>query len=184
MPVTQNLIDILKSFEWDAIITKCNKLEDLNDRQWRFVKGLIIELIVEKHSLGQLEYVGEDHKDYNWPSQNKTVELKSNVSSSMYGKKGELCKNFTIKFTNSLGTNNKDTLDPADVCDMVLVVKNDGAFILDKETVIKRSIKDGDGFTIKVGRDEIIEITGKKIVSNVDSLNLKENITNAIRAVI
>ena len=72
---------------------KGNKLEDLNDRQWRFIKGLVIELIVEKYS-GEdgLTYVGDSFKDYFWKKYNLTVELKSGLSGSMYGKKGNLNK--------------------------------------------------------------------------------------------
>lgn len=181
----QKILDALKNWEWQDIITKGNKLEDLNDRQWRFMKGLVIELIVEKHSGPDgLIYVGEDHKDYDWPLFDKTVELKSGLSGSMYGKKGQLSKNFTIKFNNSNGTNKKDHLDPSEVADILLVVKNDGAFVVDKDTVIRCSRKGGDGFEVRLFKTDIIELTGKIIISNTDNLNLKERLTNAIREVI
>ena len=183
--ISSEILDALKSFEWQDIIIKGNKLEDLNDQQWRFIKGLVAELIIEKHSGPDgLKYVGEDHKDYDWPKFNLTVELKSGFSGSMYVKKGSLRKHFSIKFNNSNGTNKKDKFDPDEVADILLVVKNDGAFVVDKETVIRCSRKGGDGFGVILTKDDITVITGKISVNNTDTLNLKERITDAIREVI
>lgn len=181
----QEVIDAVKAFDWLGIIGKATRLEDLNDRQWRFIKGLVAELIVEKHSgPNGLVYVGADHKDYYWPHFGLSVELKSGLSGSMYTKKGQLKKNFGIKFTNSNGTNKKTKLDASKAADILLVVKNDGAFIVDQATVIRCSKKGGDGFTVVLTRDDIIEVTGRIAVNNSGNLNLKEKITNAIREVI
>ena len=183
--ISSEILDALQNFEWQDIISKGNKLEDLNDRQWRFIKGLVAELIVEKHSgTDGLKYVGQDHKDYDWPKFNLTVELKSGFSGSMYGKKGSLHKHFGIKFNNSNCTNKKDKLDPSEVADILLVIKNDGAFAVDKETVIRCSRKGGDGFDVVLTKDDITVITGKISVNKTDTLNLKERITHAIREVI
>lgn len=181
----QEILDSLKNFEWHDIIAKGNQLEDLNSRQWRFTKGFIIELIVEKHSgLNGLIYVGENHKDYDWPFFNKTVELKSGLSGSMYCKTGQLRENFTVKFNNSNGTNKKDNLDPIEVADILLVVKNDGAFVVDKDTVIRCARKGGDGFEVKLFKTDFIELTGKITIYNTDNFNLKEILTNAIKEAI
>jgi hypothetical protein len=181
----EKIIKAFKKFDWNEIITKGNKLEDLNDRQWRFMKGLICELIVEKYSgKNGMKYVGEDHKDYDWPKFNISVELKSGLSGSMYNKKGRLRSEFKVKFNNSNGTNNKEKLDPKDVADILLVIKNDGAFIVDKQTVIDRSVKGGDGFSVNLKSSDIVEITGKVVVDNKDSLNFKKRIENAIKEVI
>jgi|694.fasta_scaffold02179_5 hypothetical protein len=183
--ITDNILQDLKSFEWQEIINKGNQLEDLNDRQWRFMKGLVAELIIEKHSgPNGLVYVGEDHKDYDWPHHGLTVELKSGLSGSMYGKKGKVQSKFNIKFNNSNGTNKKDKLDPNEVADILLVVKNDGAFAVDKNTVISRSKKGGDGFDVHLYRSDIIEITGKMSVNNAVSLDIKKRLEDAIRQAI
>jgi len=183
---TKDIVDAFRKFDWQDIITKSNKLEDLNDRQWRFLKGLTIELIVEKHSgIDGLTYVGEDHKDYDWSRFNVTVELKSGLSGSMYGRKGLINSKFNIKFNNSNGTNNKSKLEVGEVADYLLVIKNDGAFIVDRETIIRCSRKSGDGFSVILSRTDITEITGKiTINSSSNNLNLKERIINAIREVI
>lgn len=184
-PLSQEIIDALKKFDWHQIIDKGNKLEDLNDRQWRFIKGLVIELIVEKYS-GQdgLTYVGDMFKDYHWKKYNLNVELKSGLSGSMYGKKGNLNKNFLIKLNNSNGTNKKDTLSPDEVADILIVIKNDGAFVVDKNTIIRCSKKTGDGFDLMLNRGDVIQLTGKLYPNTMNNLNLKEKIMNAIRSVI
>ena len=184
-PLSQEIIDALRKFDWHQIIDKGNKLEDLNDRQWRFIKGLVIELIVERYS-GQdgLTYVGDMFKDYHWKKYNLNVELKSGLSGSMYGKKGNLNKNFLIKLNNSNGTNKKDTLSPDEVADILIVIKNDGAFVVDKNTIIRCSKKTGDGFDLMLNRGDVIQLTGKLYPNTMNNLNLKEKIMNAIRSVI
>ena len=184
-PLSQEIIDALRKFDWHQIIDKGNKLEDLNDRQWRFIKGLVIELIVEKYS-GQdgLTYVGDMFKDYHWKKYNLNVELKSGLSGSIYGKKGNLNKNFLIKLNNSNGTNKKDTLSPDEVADILIVIKNDGAFVVDKSTIIRCSKKTGDGFDLMLNRGDVIQLTGKLYPNTMNNLNLKEKIMNAIRSVI
>jgi len=180
-----SVIASLKKFEWNEIISKINRLEDLNDRQWRFAKGLVVELIVEKHSGPDgLKYVGEDHKDYDWPKYDSTVELKSGVSDTIYGKKGNLRTSYSFKLNNSLGTNKKSVLEPKDVADILLVVKNDGAFVVDKQTVIDRSKSNGDGFDVVLKKEDVIEISGRIVVDNPQCLNIKQRLLDAIRQVI
>ena len=183
--LSQDVIDDFRKFDWHQIIDKGNKLEDLNDRQWRFIKGLVIELIVEKYS-GQngLTYVGDSFKDYYWKKHNLSVELKSGLSGSMYGKKGNLNKNFLIKLNNSNGTNKKDTLESNEVADILIVIKNDGAFVVDKETILRCSKKCGDGFDLVLNRGDVVQVTGKLYPNSSNNLNLKQKIMDAIRNVI
>ena len=184
-PLSQDVIDDLRKFDWHKIIDKGNKLEDLNDRQWRFIKGLVIELVVEKYSgKNGLTYVGDVFKDYFWKKYNLTVELKSGLSGSMYGKKGNLNKNFNIKLNNSNGTNKKTTLELDEVADILIVIKNDGAFVVDNNTIIRCSIKNGDGFDLLLNRGDITPITGKLYPNSCEELNLKKKIMDAIRSVI
>lgn len=183
--INSEVISALKSFNWNEIIAKGNQLEDLNDRQWRFMKGLVSELIVEKYS-GEngLKYVGADHKDFDWPHYDLTVELKGGLSGSMYGKKGRMKKTFSVKFNNSLGTNKKEKLESNEVADILLVIKNDGAFVADRDTVIKYSKKGGDGFEVELPRDSVTEITGKVTVNTDNNLNIRKLIQDAIKQAI
>lgn len=179
--MNNDIINDLKAFDWQTIIEYGNSLGDLNDAQFRFAKGLAAELAVEKFSNTDLTYVGAKHKDYDWPKHNITVELKSQLSGGMYGKRGNINKNFSIKLNNSQGTNNQKTINPNDVCDVLIVVRDDGAFAIDKATVVKNAVSNGDGFDLKVSRDEIIELSGLVVPDKTFDTNLKEKITNAIR---
>ncbi len=180
----QNIIDDLKTFNWQTIIDFGSSLDDLNDSQWRFLKGLIIELLVEEHGEDSLKYVGEKHKDYVWPKYNIDVELKSQMSGSMYGKKGKLQKRYGIKLNNSMGTNKKQTLDPSDVADVLIVVRDDGAFAIDKQTILANARPGGDGFEVSVLAEQIQEISGKINRQTVYQSNLKEEFLKTARAVI
>lgn len=179
--IDPNILHELKTFNWQTIVEYGLSLDDLNDRQWRFLKGLVAELTVEKHSRNNLVYVGEDHKDFDWPRQGKTVELKSQLSGPMYTKKGRLKKNFSIKLNNSNGTNKKDQLDPAEVCDFILIVRNDGAFVIDRQTVLDNAHKTGDGFEVKVDADQICEISGRIIPVTQYQSTIKEDVINVVR---
>ena len=181
--MNQNIIDDLKTFDWQTIIEYGNSLGDLNEGQWRFLKGLVAELVTEKCSNGNLIYVGQNHKDFDWPRHNISiaVELKSQFTKSMYDKKGRLRKNYTIKLNNSNGTNEKKKLTTDNVADIVIVVRDDGAFMIDQATVINRAKPAGDGFTVKVSRDEIIELSGLIVPDKVHDLNLKQKIMKVIR---
>jgi len=178
------IVTDLQSFNWQTITSFGVSLADLNDAQLRFAKGLAVELAVEKHSNNHLIYVGEEHKDFDWNGKPETVELKSQLSSSMYTQKGNLRKNYTIKLNNSNGTNNKQVLNPADVADILLVVMNDGTFAVDRNTVLKYAKSQGDGFSVKLDASVITEISKKLTVTNINPPSVKAAIYNAIRAAI
>ena len=179
--MNQNIVDDLKAVDWQTIVEYGNSLDDLNDSQYRFGKGLAVERCVEKHSNSDLVYVGAKHKDFDWPKHNITAELKSQLSGGMYGKKGKLKKNYSIKLNNSHGTNKQDIIDPADVADVIIVVRDDGAFAIDKATAIRNARAGGDGFEVKVTKDEIVELSGLVVPDRTFNTNLKHKITTAIK---
>ena len=181
--MNQNIIDDLKAFDWQTIVEYGNSLDDLNQGQWRFIKGLVCELITEKCSNGNLIYVGQNHKDFDWPRHNISisVELKSQLSASMYTEKGRLRKNYPIKLNNSHGTNEKKKMDIADVADIIIVVRYDGVFMIDQATAINRAKPAGDGFNVKVSRDEIVELSGLIVPDKIYTTNLKQKIMTVIR---
>jgi hypothetical protein len=175
-----NILNELKTFNWQTIVDYGRSLDDLDDRQWRFLKGYVVELTVAKHSQNNLIYVGEDHKDYDWPKTGKTVELKSQLSGSMYTKKGRLKKNFSIKLNNSNGTNKKEKPDPSEVCDYILVVRNDGAFVIDRDTVLANAYRGGDGFEVKVSADQITEVSGKILPVKIYDPTIRKDVTDVL----
>lgn len=178
--LSQTTLDLLRKFDWQTIIDFGNSLDDLNDSQWRFLKGLVVELAVESKSFTDLQYVGEEHKDYNWPSQNLTVELKSQFILSIYTARGKLRKTFNIKFNNANGET-KTQLAADQVADMLLVVRSDGAFAVDRNTVIAKAKKAGDGFVVRLTPSDVTMIAGPLQKTHTFCPNLKESVKSIIR---
>lgn len=179
-----DIIDDLKqNINWRTVLECGNGLDDCNDKQWRFIKGLVIELATAKHSNNMLVYVGEDHKDFNWPLRNLTVELKSQMSAKLYDKKGKLKSNFSFRLNNSNGTNKNTILDPNIVADIIIVPRANGVFVIDKATVMQYYKHNGDGFDVIFPNTAITEITGFMPVPKV-TLGLKQKILNAIQQAI
>jgi len=177
--LSTKVLDDLKSFKWQKVIDIGNTLDDLSDHQWRFMKGFIAEILVEECS-GSLVYVGDIHKDYDWPKHNLTVELKSQLSGPMYNKSGLKRKRYIIKLNNTRGTNTKEVIQDDMVADIILIVNNDGAYAIDKETAIKYTKHLGDGFEIIIPSEEVIELTGKMTVKTHYQTNFKEQIKKLI----
>lgn len=178
-----NAVNELKKFNWHNILTTACSLSDFNDAQWRFLKALIIELCIEKYSNDNLKYVGVPHKDYDWTKLDLSVELKSNTSHTMFGKRGKIRDNFTIMLNNSMGTNNKVTLDKSEVSDIIVAVFADGVFAIDKETAINHLVKKGDGFSIVIPKDRITMVYQNSNITEDTSFNsLKNDIMNLIRS--
>lgn len=173
-------INKLKTFNWQKVINIIPNLEDLNDAQWRFLKGFIIEIATEKSSNNELTYVALPHKDFDWPSENLTVELKSLTSKNFYKKDGQLKPNFSIKLNNSNGTNNKTTLSEDNVSDILVIVGQDGVFCVKKNTVLKNAIKTGDGFLLKLNKFDLISVTCQLKATTTKTLDFRKIITDAI----
>ena len=177
------VITDIKNWNWQTIIDFGNSLDDFNDAQWRFLKGLIIELAVEKNSEPTLQYVGEVHKDFIWGKYGLDIELKSNMAGCMFTKKGEYRSRYSIKLNNSMGTNKK-ALTAQDVADIILVPMSDGVFALDRATVLANHTLLGDGVTVTVTPAQIITITGPLTQQTAYATNLKQAIMTAITAAI
>lgn len=177
------IISDIKKFNWNKIIEIGNSLSDLNGRQWRFLKATFIEKAIEKYGVKGLKYVAEDHRDHIWPIHKIDVEVKSVLSSSMYLKNGKLKKNYNIRFNNSMGTNKKNVPSSNHVANVIICVYNDGAFIVDGKNSIDSMTSNGDGFTLKISRDDVIEITGK-ISSKKKNFNFKSKVLEKIEEII
>ena len=63
----------------------------------------------------------------------------------------------------------------------MIVVRNDGAFVLDKKTVLKHAKVQGDGVVVKVPKAAITEVSGRILCENTYNNNLKQLIMDAIR---
>lgn len=175
-----SILKYLKSFNWQKIINLVPSLVDLNDFQWRFIKGYIIELAIEETSNKELIYVAEKHRDFIWPSKNLNVELKSQTSDKFYKKNGTLKETFSFKFTNSNGTNNKSKLSEDIICDFAILIKQDGVAYISKEKILKNLIQTGDGFILKGNKDDIVEVSGCMMPTSSIQVDFKGIVQNAI----
>ena len=178
--ISQQLVDDLKKFNWQFVINYGNSLEELNDRQLRFLKGFVCEELIASQD-PTLVCVRQDHKDFVWNKHNVDIELKTQFSFRMYGKRGNLLDISNIQFTNSNGTNNKEVLDPNLICDLTLVLRNDGAVVVDKQTVIDNLVKTGDGFRLNIPKDKAIEISGCITPNAKYTTDFKSILSKAVR---
>lgn len=190
--IDSSVIQSLREFEWADIIRKCNRLSDLNGAQWLFMKGLVTELIVEKHSWTPagdgltghgLTYVGDAHRDYDWPRYGMSVELKSNMSSTMHRADGRLRKSYKIRLSNTRATNGKATPPDEHVADILIAVYRDGAFAVDRETVQMCSIWSGGGFDVNIPSECVQPLTSRPVAIEDTSCNygLRDDIMALIR---
>lgn len=178
--MNQTIINDLKNFDWQTVLDWANSLNDFNDAQWRFLKGLMIEYSVAKHGDPTFKYVGQVHKDFEWGKHNIDVELKSNMTTSMYTKKGQLRKNYGIKLSNSMGTNKKKKLNPSDVADIIIVPTENGVFVIDRATAVAHSKVKGDGVEIKVPGTSVTPLTGVIAQKTVYKHTLRKDIEDLI----
>ena len=170
----------LKKIKWQSIIEYGLSLNDLNISAFRFTKGRAIELAVQVFSDNALIHKDEIHKDFDWIASGLTVELKSQLSASMYNKDGKLKKNFSVKLNNSNGTNKKTSLTENEVCDIIIIARNDGVFFIDKQTTLKYAKAGGDGFSVEVSKDNIFEITSLVTTKNTFKSKLRAKLDAAI----
>ena len=158
--------EALRQINWTRILSIANGLDDCNDAQWRFVKGLVIELAFEKHSAPHdIEYVGSIHRDFVWrlrgaETRTLNIEFKSLVSSTLYTQRGRLRSRLSVKLTNSHGTNTKAALTAEDICDVLIILKSDGAVAVSQDTILAQQRSCGDGFMLDLRASDVIEITG------------------------
>ena len=178
--MNQQMTDDLKNCSWQKIIDYGNSLTDLNEAQLRFAKGLAVEAAVEKLSNSDLTYVGEKHRDYNWPTHNVDVELKSIFSQKMYDRNGNIKTLPGIRLNNSMGSN-KDQLDPNTIADIVVVVCADGAFAVDKDTVLATAKHHGDGWELRLKPNQITELSGRITQQNKYDVKLADKVRDAIK---
>ena len=174
------IISSLKGFDWQKIIDYGNSLADLNDAQLRFIKGLAVEQAVEAFGDGDLTYVGEKHRDYEWPKYDVDVELKTIFSQSMYDTKGNVKTLPGIRLNNSMGTN-KSSLDPNNIADVLIAVHRDGAYAVSKDLVLANAKHLGDGWELRPSKSDIVELSGRVLPKNKYNTNISTAVRNAIK---
>lgn len=164
--IDQPIISKLKSFDWDFIIDfGCNKVNHIKGNQYNFWRGTLMEQAVALQDK-KLKFVGGDthHKDFDWERFLITLELKSLLSKEMYTRRGALKTSFKLNLTN---LRSKRELKESEICDIILVIMKDGAFVIPKQIAFQNCIQNGKKIDIIVPAKYIIEISGRKSLSLV-----------------
>ncbi len=120
--------------------------DQCNDRQWRFAKGLILELSFEMCSNSKLKYVSQLGTDYILVSlNNTTIEFKFEQK-PLFGKRGSMSKTINPTLMNSRGTNKHVAL-PSTYADYLVYATPNGVLLFDKPTVSNHLKVSGDSIT-------------------------------------
>lgn len=180
-------LKVLKSFNWNNIFSDALACDALNEAQNRFLKGRIIEKSVEWNSNGHLTYIGDKHKDFDWIGEKFEVEMKSVTSFRIYGKKGQIKEKFEILLSSVMGNKKQKPIE-SEICDLILILYRDGAFVLEKENVLKNIQSYEDGLRVRGHTSCLIPLTGliqeKNIVKNPKFLNFPIHLNKLIESAI
>jgi hypothetical protein len=179
----EQTVATLKSWDWDFIIhfglNHVGKLKGKGS-QYNWLRGDLVEEVVATQD-STLEFVGEHHKDFDWPNYG-TLECKSLLNNSMYDRRGKIKNNFTIKLCS---LRRKGKLKANDVCDYILVVMKDGSFLIPKKIAIQNTIQTGKQVDIVVASNHIIEISGPKNLSKtLQKIDINEKVRKFKRLLI
>lgn len=177
--ITPEVIAQLKSWEWDFIIDYgFNKINHLKGGQLNAMRGTYMEELISEQD-DQLELLRQDHKDFYWHRFKLYLELKSQFSQSMYNKGGRLKDTYTVQLSNM---RSKRKIRADQICDIILVLRSDGAFIIPKDTAVQMKRQKDKKVDIVVGSNQIIEISGIKSLSVVkQSKDINDIIKDFIR---
>jgi hypothetical protein len=184
------LLEILKTIDWQKFHNLTSSIgKDLNNRQWRFLKAIVLEKAVESYSNNQLTYIGnlEEGCDFKVTSLNNLrIEMKYVEGCLFSGKKLSQKKTTSeIKLMNSNGTNTHAEL-PDTYSDYLLIVDLNGAGLISKEILQNYIILGGDGIKAKIPLDKLhivfqpSDITG----TNKKDFRIKENLLKTISKII
>jgi len=178
-------LKVLKSFNWNNIFSDALACDALNEAQNRFLKGRIIEKSVEWNSNGHLTYIGDKHKDFDWIGEKFEVEMKSVTSFRIYGKKGQIKEKFEILLSSVMGNKKQKPIE-SEICDLILILYRDGAFVLEKENVLKNIQSYEDGLRVRGHTSCLIPLTGliqeENIVKNPKFLNFSLELNKLIES--
>jgi hypothetical protein len=190
MLITTKVQKIFKNFNWDAFYNFVPELQNklFNEPQGRFIKSLLAELSIEKFSNKTLIRVGEIRCDFITNGSLKrekinTVELKTMTTFTMYCRKG-LRNSYSIKLDNSNGDNMNRVIAPKNYADILLVVYSDGAFIYDLKLMKNHITSKGDGNTLKIPNDCIIEVGKNKNLNQKSTNWVSDEFENFITKII
>jgi hypothetical protein len=167
--IAPEVIKKLKSFDWDFIIDfGFNKVNHIKGNQYNFWRGTLMEQVIATQDK-QIKFVGGDehHKDFNWERFGITLELKSLLNKQMYTRRGALKSSLKLNLTNLRSARDLTELE---ICDIILVIMQDGSFAIPKHIAFQNQIQKGNKIDIDVPSKYIIEISGRKSISPVNQI--------------
>lgn len=159
--IAPDVIAKLKSFDWDFIIDfGFNKVNHIKGNQFNFWRGTLMEQVIATQDK-QIKFVGGDehHKDFNWERFGITLELKSLLNKQMYTRRGALKPSLKLNLTNLRSPRD---LTESEICDIILVIMQDGAFAIPKQIAFQNQIQKGNKIDIDVPSKYVIEISGQR----------------------
>ncbi len=105
---------------------------DLDESQYRFLKGRIIEMSLQEYSKGKIQYIGQCGVDCIIPELDDVgIEVKF-IKDKIYTKHGSLYPTTTIKLYNTNGGSGTPILPP-DYANFLLCLSNRGIILVTKD---------------------------------------------------
>jgi hypothetical protein len=185
------LFEILKSIDWQRFYNLCVNIgAELNERQWRFLKSIFLEIAISIYSNDVLTYVGESQEGCDFiikKLNNLKIEMKF-VAGCLFTPTNKTLKQKTseVKLMNSNGTNTHTSL-PESYADYLLIVDVNGAAVISKEKLQKYISIGGDGIKAKIPTNELHIISTPSNISldfEKKDLNIKETIMEIVSKII
>lgn len=184
-------LKILKEINWQKFHKLCKSIgNELNGRQWRFLKAVFLENAVAKYSNNMLTYVGDTEEgcDLKISSlDNLKIEMKYVEGCLFNTNKLTLNKETKeIKLLNSNGTNTHLNL-PDTYSDYLLIVDLNGAALISKNELRKYVKSKGDSLVAKIPTDKLkIIFNPSDIDKNIEKkdLHIMEQFMNTINNII
>lgn len=135
-PVTEIADYLRRDITWDRFAKiVCATGVQLNDSQFRFLKGRVMEEGLAICSNNTLKYVGhtEDGCDFiMWRMEDTRIEMKFDAE-GIFTPKDKLRKTITVKLMNSHGSNTRKGL-PVNYADFLIVASTRGVVLIPKST--------------------------------------------------
>jgi hypothetical protein len=156
--INENSIDILRRVvKWSPLFDMIRDLGDqCNDRKFRFDKSDLLEMALEEHSDGQIEWVDDIGFDHIAPAADESLEMKTQKG-CLYTPKTKQRKARTkaIKLTNTLGASEDATMSVT--ADWLLLVDTEtySVAVVPYAVAVEKAKRISDGWTVQLESEDL-----------------------------
>jgi len=168
-----------KLFDFDSIFRVASSSNGMKRPQLRTLRAEVLELAIEKYSGGQLRYVGDTQKGYDFVGLHDNLRYESKGQDGMFQKTTGTTKQIILKnfYGKSLGT-------PDQTFDYLLLWDTESmtAGICDWNAAAKQMVVQDANIITKVALDDIQFFAIRVPVTN--TVDLEQMIMNLIRQAI